>query len=154
MKGKNIRILVANSSAAHLYNGDHLRMDKDLDLIKEYSHPESRMKGSDLVSDRPGTAMHTANASKGTYSNYESKHDPKEVEAENFALELTKDVKNIFTPAHSDDELVIVAPAHFSKHFKKHWHGHAAELIHIPKDYVHLNIKDLSAVIREHLYGK
>ena len=45
-------ILVANAAQAKLYANQG--PNKGVKLVSEYAHPESREKGSDLVSDRPG----------------------------------------------------------------------------------------------------
>lgn len=140
-------VLVANSAEAHLFRCGNLRTD-NLNLIKEFSHPDSRKKVSDLISDKPGHYKTDA----GAHSAY-AKADPKKVEAEHFALEL---VKNIAENHDTISKLVLIAPTHFSSLMKKHLHSHISHIADIceciNKDYTKYTEKDLLAAIREHLF--
>jgi protein required for attachment to host cells len=96
-------VLICDASRARLFeaSGRHFKM------LKELNHPESRLKGKDLTSDRPGQVrsnalMHPAHAPDA----------PKQVEAGHFALQLAE----LLRKGHSQkafDELVLAAPPHF-----------------------------------------
>jgi protein required for attachment to host cells len=139
------KVLVANSSEAHFYSTENLR-DGDLHFVKSFFHPESRMKVTDIVTDKPGFEQaigHQASA-------YEPKHSPKEVEAEHFAIDLvamlgrTGEIK-------SGDSLIIIAPSTFYNLFTKHWHHSLANIEHIAKDYTKFTVKELTDKLREHI---
>ena len=76
-------IVVANSSRARLF--EHAG-GAALALRQEFEHPESRAKGSDLVSDRPG---HTA-TDQGRRTALDPDTDPKRVAQEQFARALAQ----------------------------------------------------------------
>lgn len=77
-------ILVANASLAKLY--EHLGPNKGLTLVKEMIHPESRLKNSELVTDRPGSMAATGNG-QGAKT---PQTLPKDHEAKVFAQELAQ----------------------------------------------------------------
>ena len=72
---RNTWILVANASIARLYANHGPK--KGLQLMKEMSHPESREKVSNLVSDRPG---HNPGSGNG-HGSFVPAADPKQHEA-------------------------------------------------------------------------
>jgi hypothetical protein len=138
-------ILVANASEACLYTCKNLRT-QPLSLVDELIHPESRQKGVDLISDRPG---HYAVGSKAR-SAYE-KSNPKEVEAERFICELASKFHDM-VGAKKPDKAIVVMPAHLYGLFGKHFHGGAAELVHICKDYTKCKEDELLEHIRQHIF--
>lgn len=144
------KILVANSSEALLYNAEELRskMLSKEHLIKKFLHPDSRKKVHDLIEGDKGRSQNDL----GTMPNaYESKHDPKEVEFERFALELTHQLCSV-GHLNATDKLLIVAPAHFYNLIAKHWHHKDVKIENLAKDYTKFTVKELSEVLREHLY--
>jgi len=79
-------ILVANASLARLY--EHLGPNKGLKLVKEMIHPESRLKNSELVTDRPGSMSSSGN-SQGAK---QPQTRPKQHQAKRFAQELAQEL--------------------------------------------------------------
>jgi len=75
-------IVVANSSRARLFESGGA--GGVFALLREFEHPESRAKGSDLTSDRPG---HTA-TDQGRRTALDPDTEPKRVAQEQFAREL------------------------------------------------------------------
>jgi len=75
-------IVVANSSRARLF--ERRGAGEGLALVREFEHPQSRAKGGDLVSDRPG---HTA-TDQGRRTALDPDTEPKRVAQEQFAREL------------------------------------------------------------------
>jgi protein required for attachment to host cells len=75
-------IVVANASRARLF--ETRGAGEQLALVREFEHPESRAKGGDLVSDRPG---HTA-TDQGRRTALDPDTEPKRVAQEQFAREL------------------------------------------------------------------
>lgn len=143
----NTWILVTNSSEARLCGAENFRVN-DLRLIQEFSHPESRKKVTDLIADRKG---HSTNDTGGGNS-YEGKHDPKEVEAEHFALQLAKQLIAGFEKKQYD-QLIVVAPAHFFAYIRKHIHVHINDITNIPKDFTKYPLLKLNSAIKKHLFG-
>ncbi|MDR1057905.1 MAG: host attachment protein [Coxiellaceae bacterium] len=99
-------ILIANSAEAKLLATDNLRMGK-LELIREFTHLESRKKISELMTDKPVHYKTDTNA----YSAY-NKNDPKQVEAEHFALQLAHELKT-GVDHNFCKKILLVVPAHF-----------------------------------------
>jgi protein required for attachment to host cells len=137
-------MLVANASKADLYSFDNL-CDDNLQLIKTFSHPESREKGSDLISDRPGHYQ-TDHSARSAYE----KNDPKEIEAEKFAIELCKGLE-LDRTQNDYEKLIIVSSPRFYGLIQKHLSKHVPEVTHIPKDYTKCTIEELTKHIHEQL---
>ena len=139
-------ILVANSTSAKLYSREDDQAE--LELSSQFEHPQSRQKGSDLVSDRPGHFQ-----SKGTgHGAFVATSDPKENEAAHFANELA----HMLDKGRKDnkyDKLVIVAPPHFcgllNKQLDKHVQDKISGTVH--KDYTHEEARALLSHLQEHL---
>lgn len=75
-------VVVANSSRARLF--ERRAGGGELAMLREFEHPESRAKGGDLASDRPG---HTA-TDQGRRTALMPDTEPKRVAQEQFAREL------------------------------------------------------------------
>jgi protein required for attachment to host cells len=138
-------IIVASSSVGYLYQTDNLR-NKDLILIKEFFHPRSREKGTDILTDRPGH-FSTCHAARGTYE----KAEPKELEADHFSRELV-DMLNQGHNDHEFEQLILVTAPHFYGLINKHLNFNIDKITHIPKDYTKLKASDLLKSLRTHLY--
>lgn len=82
-----IWIIVANASVARFFSATVT--NSQLHLVKEIQHPESRLKGTDLVTDRPGAFK----GSGATTGEFVEQTNPKEVEAERFARELANELE-------------------------------------------------------------
>lgn len=104
-------ILVANASEAHLYSSPKARLFNSHGNLREigtYSHPESRQKNADIVSDRNGCRSGVHNGVSTTINAY----TPKKLEADQFARELVdKLLQEHF--AHRYQDLIIAAPPEF-----------------------------------------
>jgi protein required for attachment to host cells len=138
-------IMVASSSVAYLYQTDNLRHN-DLILVKELSHPQSREKGTDILTDRPGH-FSTDHMAHGTYEQV----DPKEMEADHFSRELIS-VLNHGHNNHEFEQVILVAAPHFYGLINKHLNFHLDKVVHIPKDYTKLKGQELLEALRKHLY--
>lgn len=99
-------ILVANASLARLY--EHLGPNKGLKLVKELIHPESRLKNSELVTDRPG-AMASAGNGQGSKR---PQTLPKAHEAKVFAQELARELYHGRTQ-NAFGRAIVFAPPNF-----------------------------------------
>ena len=108
-------ILVCDASRAVLYGveqrGDEWRS------IGSYSHPESRLKSSELTPTEPGHSLKSKGGSRHTV--FESSTSAHEAEKEHFAQQLA-DVVNGGARTHSFDQFVLVAPPHFASLVEQH----------------------------------
>lgn len=133
-------VLVAGSSRALLYSV--AESDAPWILVKEYTHPASRVSEGGLTTDQPGRTH--GSTAHGARSAMESKTSPKEVEFEHFAHELAKALE----AGHGQQaygRIALVAPPHFLGLLRKTIGGTVSKLIvaTIDKDYLHLTEKDM-----------
>jgi protein required for attachment to host cells len=131
----NTWLIVANASQATLYETES--KPKTLKLLKEFLHPASRAKGSELASDRPGHFQAEARGMEGTtHGSFNEPIDPKSYEQERFAIELAGELEAGRT-ANSYKNLIIVASPHFHGLLNKHLNQHVAGMVsrHVEKDY-------------------
>lgn len=143
-------IMIANASQAYCYSCEQKSLHNGklkLDLLETYEHPESRKKGSDLISDRPGHFQ-----SSVSHASYAGTSDPKETEADHFAREIAE----ILEKAHNKNEfeqLILVVPPHFQGLLNKHLSKNIEPLIShtIQKDYTKLPILDLQHQLQAQL---
>ncbi len=123
-------VLVANGSHARLFN----LKGKKIDLINEYTHPESRQKSGEIASDRPEQYLsHNSGVAHGSYAD---STDPKEHEIERFAHELAEHLdcerkKNRYS------RLALVAPPQFHGMLNKYMNPNVNSLVvaRVDKDY-------------------
>ncbi|HRH82081.1 MAG TPA: host attachment protein [Thiobacillaceae bacterium] len=136
-------IMVANASQAKLYSNTGPK--KGLQLLKELEHPESREKAANLVSDRIGNF-----AGSGSYA---QPTNPKEHEAERFALELTRELED-GRVNNAYEKLILVASSHFMGLLNQRMPGQLKNKVAdtIEKDYTRLPIKELSGHLENHVF--
>ena len=137
-------VLVADASEARLFETE--KIGTSMHCIKEFSHPESREKGSDLASDRPGHYQ-----SKGTGHGAFAEHtDPKDYEADRFAGELANELEKGRT-ANEYKRLVLVAAPHFHGLLNTHMNEHTRALVvnDIQKDFTTCETHELPERLKE-----
>lgn len=140
-------ILVANASIARLFVNHGPK--KGIQLIKELHHPESREKGSDLVSDRPGHYQGHGNG-RGSFS---PAIDPKQNEAERFALTLARELEQ-GRAANSYERLILVVSSPFMGVLNSKLGNHVRDLItdSVEKDYTKATEKELTGHLEQCIY--
>lgn len=131
-------ILIANASEARIFQS---QTPKEIKLIRQLKHPESREKVINLVSSLAGRYRRPAATATGLYQELTS---PKEVEAERFAHELALHL-NEGRNQHEYKKLVVIAPAHFQGLLNKVCNSHVKNLIAqtLDKDYTKIKQHDL-----------
>lgn len=119
-----------------------------MQLVEEFDHPESRQRGSDLISDRPGSASVSAGIHGGT----PSKTPPKEVEARHFAEQMARFL-NKGQAERAYDRLILVAPPHFLGLIKGHLTDPARKLVAeaLHKDFAHQKQHELVKSLERYL---
>lgn len=138
-------ILVANASSARLYANQGPK--KGLQLVKQFDHPESREKASDLVSDRPGQTRGNGHGA------FVAATDPKQHEADRFALELSNELDQ-GRGANSYGRLILVASSPFMGMLNSHLSSHVRALASetIEKDYTKATEKELAGHLEHCIY--
>lgn len=139
-------ILVADASRAKLYT--QAESNGPISVLQEFEHRASRMKGSQLASDRPGRIL----SDGGGHGSYDAHTDPKVYEADRFAHELAQLLEK-GRATNSFQQLVVVAPAHFSGELTRHLSSHTREKIGttIEKDFTQLPPQELAERLREYV---
>jgi protein required for attachment to host cells len=135
----NTWILVANSSTANIYVNSG--PNKGLQLIKEFSHPESREKASELASDRPGHNQ----GHGGGHGSFVPATDPKHNEAEHFAKLLAHELEQ-GRATNNFSRLILVASPPFIGLLNSELEEHVRNLVTetIEKDYTRATEKELA----------
>ena len=139
-------VLVANASEARLFGTE--KVGGFLQCIKEFNHSESRKKGSELASDRPGRYK-SKGTGRGTLGNSE---EPKEYEAERFAGELANELEKGRT-SNDYKKLVVVATPQFYGLLNSHMNEHTRALVvnNIQKDFTAYEINDLPERLKSYM---
>lgn len=131
-------ILVANACQARIYSRNGIR--QELALVKEMMHPESRMKNSDLVSDRAGYMPGVGNG----HGSKQPPSDPKQNEALHFAQELAQTL-NQGRCSQQFERIILVAPPAFMGLLGEKIDVQTAKLVtdKLGKDYTQSTEKEL-----------
>ncbi len=139
---KNTWLLIANGSEARLYETEF--RPKELNLLQEFVHPESREKGTELASDKSGHFQGDSGTGASTQGSFSEATDPKEYEMERFAGELVNALDAGRT-ANSYQHLVIASSPKFHGLLNKKMNGQLSKLVdkHINKDLTSLNEREL-----------
>jgi protein required for attachment to host cells len=142
-----ILVVTANSNDCRIYHFD--KPHANLTLLSEISHPENKLKNSDLTSDRSGHYQAGGTSGRGAYS---PRMDAKEIEIDNFSREIA----NILNKERNGNEykkLILIAPSHMSGLLNQHLNKHVKELIvnHIQKDLQHLKTHELLEFLKENI---
>ncbi len=140
-------ILVANASAADLYA--NYGPKKGLQKLKEFKHNASRGKALELVSDRPGNYKGHGNS----HGSFAPATDPKQNEAQHFALELAKELDHGRT-ANCYQRLILVASAPFIGLINRNLDNHVRVMVSdsFEKDYTKASKKQLTKHLESCIY--
>lgn len=140
-------LVTANSNSCRIFNYQLNPMQ--ISLIKEITHEESRQKGSDLISDRPGHYK-SGTVNRGSFATNE---DPKSIEYDNFAREIAKELDK-GRRANQYQNLILAMPPHMNGLLHQHLDSHVEKSVthNIVKDYTHLKETEiLDALKRDRL---
>lgn len=138
-----ILVVSTDSNTARIYRYEK-RIAK-VTLLKEITHPESKLKNIDLTSDRPG--HYKAGAGRGAYSPHKQ---AKEVEIDNFSREIAKEL-NRERVQHEYDGLIVISPPHMIGLLSQHLDKNVKGLIinSIPKDLIHFTERELAEFLKK-----
>lgn len=133
-------VLVADASRARIFSVPE--NNKPWVLEKEFEHPDSRAKATDLTTDVPGRVKQSFGS--GSRPAMEDPTDPKEVAAQAFARILAEAVEQ---GLHQNkfERLTLVAPPHFLGLLRGSVPEQVSKRVHqsFNKDYTSLPARDL-----------
>lgn len=140
-------ILVANSARARLF--ENTGIGKGLKLLTEFEHPQSRQKGSELVSDRAGFMQSSGNG----HGARQPAMDPKQNEAEHFAQEIAHNLE-AGRGQNKYERLILVAGSPFMGTLKSRLPDPVMGLTSdtIEKDYTSVNERELGGKLEHCIY--
>ncbi|GAB4166488.1 MAG: hypothetical protein Fur0039_03380 [Rhodocyclaceae bacterium] len=140
-------ILVANASKAKFYANAGPKAG--LKLIREVEHPASRQKNADLVTDRAG---HMQSSGTG-HGSRQPQTEPKQNEAQNFALSLARELNQARTERRYA-RAILVAPPAFLGLLNASLDAPTAQLVtrRIEKDYTKAPDKELASRLEPFIF--
>lgn len=100
--------MIADASRAAIFV-PHV-IDRELETVREFSHPLSRARNSDLLTDRSSQVQHARSSQFAPAMT--ALTEPKMVEAEKFARTLADELKHA-SERHEFDRIALLAPPHF-----------------------------------------
>lgn len=139
-------IVIANSNDCRIYQYE--KNVKDLELVREITSPENKLKEHDLVADGFGQYQTRGMAS----GSYEPEFSHLEIYANNFAKEMASllncgRLKNLY------DSVVLLMPSHMGGMLLKHLNKNVLGFIQtsIKKNLVQLSERELKEYLCKHL---
>jgi protein required for attachment to host cells len=141
-----IWVITANAIACRIY--DYKKSPAELTLIKEIFHPENRLKKEEfLTSDKPGHYK-SSSSNRGAFS---PRTDPKEVEIDNFARQIAKEM-DAGRKMNAFNKIILVTPPHMEGLIFQHADKHVKDMVinNIKKDPQHFSEKDLLKYLKEY----
>jgi protein required for attachment to host cells len=141
-----IWVVAANAITCRIYHYD--KQPAKLTLIKEIFHPENRLKKEDyLTSDKPGHYK-SSESNRGAFA---PRSDPKEVEIDNFAREIAREL-SLGRKTNAYEKLILMTTPHMDGLIFSHVDKHVIKLITntIQKDPQNFTQGDLLGYIKEH----
>jgi protein required for attachment to host cells len=143
-------ILLADAANARLYESS-TGSPSDFTPVRDFTHPESRMRASELESDKPGRVKQ----STGQRAAMEPPTPRKKVEAEKVARELAHALEEGVDKG-GFERLILVLPPHFYGVLREKLARRVAARVTevIEKDYLHLDARELKERLQEQLRAK
>ena len=142
-------LAIANGTHAFIYDLEHHNRKTEhaetFTPVMELTHPDSRLKISELVEDRAGKP-----GTNGVHGKYESHDDPHEIELKHFAKEIAAVLERA-REQNKYERLIIAAAPRFHGILKQHLSKNVEALVseHIQKDYAALHTKELNVAIKK-----
>ncbi|MEW6353780.1 MAG: host attachment protein [Pseudomonadota bacterium] len=133
-------VLVANRSDARLFETKGLR-GNGWRLVQSIPHPQGRLQGRDLESDKPGRTFDSLGKGRHAKS---AEHGPVEQLAQQFARHLA-DLLNKGRNEHAYQKLVLVAEPGFLGKLLGALDDHTAALVAgtVKKDLIEIEDRDI-----------
>lgn len=139
-----ILVLNTNTNLCRIYS--YNKHPLELTVLKEISHPENKLRISDLTADRPGhyQARDKARAA------YSPRHDAKEVEIDNFSREIARELNQVRN-GNGYNELIVIAPPRMVGYLYQHINKHVKNMVvnKIEKELINLPERELLQFLQE-----
>lgn len=134
------RVIVANNARARIFASHDVL--KHLTEQEGFVHAEAHQSNRDMVTDAAGK-------SRDPHGSLDSETSPTDHEAANFALLLTRRLKEMHNKGHFD-QLILIAPPAFLGLLRKSLHRSLEKLVPctIDKDLTTAGIDDIIKYIR------
>jgi protein required for attachment to host cells len=144
-------ILVADASRARIFASE--KKNQQWKLVKEFDHPESRMKNRDLDPMEQGRTQQSFGA--GHRPRMEPRTAPQQVEKEHFAQELADALSKGIVEGDCS-ALALVAPPAFLGDLKAMLSDRAAKCISatVAKDYTGSDARELASRLEDVVFGE
>lgn len=138
-------VITTDTNTCRIYY--YKKKPTQLTLLKEIKHPESKLKNSDLVSDKQGHYK----ANDAAHGNYSPHMEAKEIEIDNFSRVIANELDQ-GRNKQSYEKLIIIAPPQMSGLLFQHINKHVKELVtnNIQKDLLHLADHELLEFLQSH----
>ncbi len=139
-------VIITNTNTCRIYNYDKKHVK--LSLLTEISHPDLKLKTSDVITtERPGH-YHKGESARGAY---EPRMDPKEVEIDRFSHEIAA-LLDKGRNENAYEKLIIITAPHMNGLLFKHLNKHVKELVakNIQKDLLNMNEREITDFIKTH----
>lgn len=146
---KDAWIVIANSSIARIFKAESIHSFVEVDTL---CHTASRLKGVDLISDRPGRTKESSTTARHATEPHLS---PKENEFDHFALELAQFLETGLK-SNKFKSLYISASPHFLGLLKGHLKNSVSSLVeeYISKDLTALKNHEINDCFVDYLIAK
>jgi protein required for attachment to host cells len=141
-----IWVITSNAVKCRIFS--YVKSPASLKLINQINHPENRLRKEEfLTSDKPGHYK-SSSSNRGAYS---PRTDPKEVEVDNFARQIAKELEHGRT-TRGFDKLIVIATPHMHGLIFQHLSKNTKELVinDIQKDLQNVSEKELLEFLHKH----
>ena len=141
-------LVLANATHARIYDITHQNVKPN--VVKEFEHPEGRLKNGELVSDKPGDFR----KDQGGVGKFTKDHSPHEMEI----IYFTEKIAHFLEEARNKNlvqELVICIDARMYGFLEEHLSSHVKAMIkkYIHKNYLTLPNAEVEKVVEEIQHG-
>lgn len=135
-------VLVAHGSAAKVIEVD--RSSQQLKCVKEFEHPETALKDSEIHTDKPGRTFQSAFPMRHAKENNE---DPTDHERRVFAKKICDFLEKSYQE-NTFDNLILVSSPHLLGLIRKTMSTSLSKILahEISKDLASLNLKDQEVI--------
>lgn len=146
---KDAWIIIANSSLARIFNVESSHSVHEIDTL---CHPASRLKGCDLVTDRPGRTFESSNIARHAK---EPRMSPQQNEFDHFAEQVAHYLEAAFNE-NKFKTLYLCAGPHFLGLLRQHLKDHILHAIieEQAKDLTALSEREIADHFIAHLNAK
>lgn len=136
-------LVTANSNSCRIFQYENKPVK--INLIKEITHQESRLKGTDLITDRPGHYK-SSSVNRGSFAADETPH---QIETDIFAREIAKELDK-GKRTNQYQKLILAMAPQMSGLLHQHLDEQVEKTVinNIIKDYSHLKESEILEALK------